>query len=176
MNRKEVLLRVLVEMESERIALFARLDQLPEAKLSLQPAAGSWSVTQVIMHLVIAEEGGLAYLRKKLSFAKHKPVGTFSVLRLMLLKAAMASPFKFKAPAIVAVVPNLGYTEAKERWAAVRKAMHDVYSSLPDEHVGHDLYKHPLAGKLDLVQGTRFIHAHCKRHMDQIDRILKRIG
>ncbi len=173
MTKKEDLVQALEELGSQRHALMARLAEFPEDKLIAPAADGGWSVAQVITHLAIAEEGSLVYLRKKLEFGKHGPVSFSSHWRLFLLNAALASPFKFKAPAIVAEIPLTSFSEAELRWASVRRSMLDTYLGIPEEHIDHDLFKHPSLGKFNLLQAMRFMRVHCARHIGQIDRILE---
>lgn len=114
----------------------------------------------------------MAYLDKKLAVKKHGPIGFVSLRRLWLLNTAFRLPVKYKAPPIVADVPATSYAIARARWGAVRDAMHVRYSTLADPLAGHDLYKHPIAGKLSLVHGVRFMRNHVRRHSGQIRRIL----
>jgi uncharacterized damage-inducible protein DinB len=64
-TRKE-LLQAFDRMENERQALLGQLESYSEDILEKKPDADSWSVTEVIYHLKVAEEGALKYMRKKL--------------------------------------------------------------------------------------------------------------
>jgi len=161
------------KLELQRHGLIERIVKFPPQDLATPPAAGGWSVAQVITHMAMIEEGSLAYLRKKYTGDRHRPVGAFSILGVLLLKVALASPIKFMAPATVAAVPVLSFAEATARWDTVRHEMHSAYPTVKDEHLHHDLFKHPLVGRFDLVQALSFMHAHHQRHLGQIDRILR---
>jgi len=173
MATRKALDKGLEKLEKQRLGLLERLGKFAPEQLALKPASGGWSVGQVITHMALVEEGSLAYLRKKYGGGRHSPVGVSSVARLLLLNGALASPIKFKAPATVNKVPFLIYAEAVAKWELIRGDMIGTYARIKDEHIGHDLFKHPSLGRFDLVQALSFIHAHHKRHLGQIDRILR---
>lgn len=172
MSGQQRLLRVFDLMEAERLQLLTHLDSVPEDRLAAVPSTGGWTVAQVITHLAMAEEGALAYLDKKLTVKKHGPIGFVSLRRLWFLNTALQLPVKYKAPAIVADVPATSYADARTRWDAVREAMRVRYSTLDDALARHDLYKHPMVGKLSALHGVRFMRQHARRHSGQIKRIL----
>ncbi|HQV51633.1 MAG: DinB family protein [Flavobacteriales bacterium] len=175
MSRSAALLQLFDGMERDRLALYARLDPLSETALAAEPAPGKWSVAQVITHLAIAEEGALAYLLKKRDLGAHGPVPFSARWRMAALRAALYLPFKYNAPAVVATVPSTSCSVAMERWAAVRNAMRSTYVSIPESEVGHDLFKHPIVGKFDLIQSVKFMHHHMRHHEKQIERTLRSV-
>lgn len=175
MSRRATLLKLFDDLERDRLALYAQLETLTETVLTAEPAPQKWNVAQVITHLAIAEEGALAYLRKKRDLGAHKPVSFSSRWRMAALRAALNLPLKYKAPVIVATVPVTTYSEAMTRWTSVRNAMRSTYGSIPDNELGHDLFKHPMAGKFDLIQSVKFMHDHMRHHEKQIERILRSV-
>lgn len=167
------LLRLFEHMESERQDLLRTLDALPSEQLAQQPRNGGWSVAQVITHLAIAEEGALAYLHKKREVKKHAPVGLSSAWRLLVLNTGIRLPLKYKAPPVVADVPATSYAIARSRWDDVRERMRVVYAEVPVALISHDLFKHPVMGRFDLMQSLRFMRLHMRRHGKQIQRVLE---
>lgn len=176
MTNKERLLARLERMESDRLSLMQRLAGIPSDKLAERPGPDKWSVAQVMMHLVVAEEGALAYLKKKLAYGGHRRAGLLSGIRLALLELAIKSPFRYKAPAIVADIPDCSFEAANERWASVRADMRRTYTELDEAVIGHELFKHPMAGRIGLLLGLRFMHVHMVRHTGQIERTLIRVS
>lgn len=173
-SRKD-LFRVFEQMEAERKALIAQLNHVPERSLTTEPRTGAWTVAQVITHIAMAEEGSLAYLRKKHEGGRHKPADFSGRWRLPLLNLAISLPVKYRAPALIASVPLTSYGEARSRWEGVRAVMRRTYEALPEAHIGHDLFKHPVLGRFNLVQGLRFMRRHVRRHREQILRTLKAV-
>jgi len=171
---KDRLLKAFDAMEAERHALIKRLDGIPAEKLIQKPTPEAWSVVEVIAHLVKAETGTLNYLRKKLEVGGHRKADTWSGLRKALLNIALALPIKFKAPKVAQLDKgtDLSYAEAVLQWDQVRAALRKEYTKIEPKLIGHDLFKHPFAGKLNLEQSTSFMHSHMSRHIGQIDRTL----
>jgi len=162
-------------LERQRMDILERISTTDNILLSKQPSDGAWSVAQVVLHLAIAEEGLLAYLNKKREVGGHEPVGASAPFRLAALNLALVLPVKYKAPTVVATVPECSMAEAKMRWDAVREHMHRAFETIPEKLIGHGLFKHPAAGKFDLVQGLRFIGMHVHHHRTQIDRTLSKV-
>ena len=176
MSRTIALIHVFDTMERDKLALYARLAPLSEAVLTARTAPEKWSVAQVMTHLAMAEEGALAYLLKKRDIGAHQPVPISATFRLAALRIALNLPLRFKAPAVVAIVPSTPASVAMERWTAVRNMMRTTYDSIPEKEVGHDLFKHPMAGKFDLIQSVKFMHDHMRHHEKQIERTLRSVA
>jgi uncharacterized damage-inducible protein DinB len=174
-NRSDLLDRFNT-LERQRKDILDSLTTTDDGLLAQQPTKGAWSVAQVVMHLAIAEEGMLAYLNKKRDVGGHAPVGASAPFRLALLNLALVLPVKYKAPTVVATVPECTMAEAQIRWDTIRERMHHTFETIPEKLIGHGLFKHPSAGKFDLVQGLRFIGMHVHHHRAQIDRTLRKVG
>jgi len=172
MTSKEKLLKAFDTSEALRQQLLRKLESYSAEQLAQKPDANSWSVAHVIQHLAIAEEGSLNYLQKKLDVGGHARAKVGSLFRLRLLNTALALPIKFKAPKVVEVPTDehISYSEALERWNEIRKLTRSTYESLNDGLVTNELFKHPFAGKLNLIHGQRFMQQHMERHIKQIWR------
>ncbi|MBL7981594.1 MAG: DinB family protein [Flavobacteriales bacterium] len=175
MDRKDKLLARFSEMEVERRHFLSKLEHLDPSPLATSPTPGAWSVAQVVLHLAIAEARSMDYLEKKLKVGGHAKVGADALFRLALLRAAMFLPLRYKAPAIVATVPEVSFNEACHEWDRVRQRMAALYAALPSELVAHDLYKHPVAGKIDVLQGLTFMADHVRHHREQVLRTIRQL-
>ncbi len=176
MSSRTRLLKEFQHLQRERDALLAQLQPHAPDVLERVPANGGWSIAQVVVHLALAEESALAYMRKKLDHGGGQPVNFVGSIRLTLLNAALALPVRWKAPPIIATVPALPWPQAVARWEAVRTAMRDAYATLPPGLEHHALFKHPLAGRMDLVQGLRFMRRHVRHHRGQVQRTLRAVA
>lgn len=175
MNRKDQLIRQFAKAEVERRALLDTLEHIPTSAMERQPGPGAWSVAQIIAHLALAEARSLDYLEHKLRSGEHAPVDTSSVPRLLLLRAALRLPLRFKAPAVVATLPPCSFSEARRWWDEVRSRMAAAYTALPPEVATHGLFKHPTAGRFDTVQGLTFMRDHVRHHRAQILRTIRQV-
>lgn len=165
------------QMEQDRQELLERLAPLDTQRLESKPDPGSWSVTEVIHHLTVAEEAALHYMQKKLKAGGHQKAPAKAKLKQLLLNLAIKLPIKYKAPK-VAQLPEgvtISFAEAVESWNRVRNELEAVYTNLDPELADHDLFKHPMVGKLSVMQSIIFMHGHMTRHEGQIDRILSEV-
>lgn len=174
-NNKEVLLAEFDRMENERQVLIKKLSGLPKESLERKPDAETWSVTEVIYHLKVAEEAALTYMRKKLEVGGYRSASFSAGLKQRLLNIIISLPIKFKAPK-VAQLPKgttVSFTEALNEWNAIREAMKEQYASIDEELVTKELFKHPITGKMNLIQSVRFMRKHMNRHIGQIEGLIQ---
>ncbi|MCF8463676.1 MAG: DinB family protein [Flavobacteriales bacterium] len=176
-TRKE-LLEAFDKMENERQQLLKRLEQYSEETLTKKPAADSWSVTETIYHLKVAELGAFKYMTKKLEVGGHQKATFGAAVKQKLLNLAVSLPIKYKAPP-VAQIPegmNIPYAQALAEWNEVRSSLRKQYETVDENIIDNELFKHPAAGKLSMLQSVKFMRQHVIRHIGQIDRILKTVA
>lgn len=162
------------KLEKDRQELFETLHGYTDEKINRKPSAEAWSAAEVIAHLITAEEMSLKYLSKKiLDTSKAQPEGIKGQWRWLLVQIVFTFNIKFKAPEIVE--PKLGYqslAELESKWSHIRTKTYQVLSKLSDEEVKKELWKHALAGKLNLYHMLQFFNVHFQRHKKQINRTL----
>ena len=85
-------------------------------------------------------------------------------------------PVRWRAPQIIADIPEVGWKDALARWDRIRHDWRSTLEQLPSELATHDLFKHPVAGKLTLLQGIRFMATHVQHHRKQILRTIRQVA
>ena len=164
------------QLEEDRISLLASLAVVPEKTLSLSPAKGKWSINQILTHLLTSEQLTLAYLKKKsLGVDSLKNSGAWELLRMEILKWSQRLPFlKYNAPKhVVANTPEaLPLGELERRWNSIRLELQAFLGTVKDKDLRKLIYKHPVAGRFDIVQCLIFMREHCRHHLPQIKRLL----
>lgn len=166
-----------LKLEDEREKFFNELKNYDDDLLNKQPAPSKWSVAEVIAHLITAEEMSLKYLSKKIQdTSKEKPETLKSKYRWLLVQIVFTFNIKFKAPEIVE--PKMGYQSLatlEAKWSDVRNQTLQVLQKLSDEEVNKTLWKHAIAGKMNLQHMVQFFGMHYNRHKKQIERTLKAV-
>ncbi len=161
-------------LEAERTALFNRLKTYSNDQLNQQPAPGSWSVVEVIVHLIVAEEMSHQYISKKVQNTSNvEKEGLKNKWRWLLIRIVFALNMKFKAPEII--TPKSGYQPLADldiRWSKTRTETWKILSSLNDDELEKLLWKHAVAGKMNLYHMVIFWGIHFRHHLNQIDRTL----
>jgi hypothetical protein len=160
--------------DEELNALFSFMKAYTEEDLNKKPNDKSWSVMQVIHHLMISEEGALNYVKKRLTAGKEhlKKASTTSKLRAMVLVSSMKQPIKLTAPPIACEgIPEYAdIEETKNQWILQRNKLYEFLSEQSSDILESECYKHPITGRMDIWGMLDFFEAHFQRHFKQINK------
>ena len=161
-------------LERDRIILLKDLSDWPATKLCYSADPRKWSVNQTLLHLLTSEQLTLRYLKKKsLAMDQLKHSGPTESLKMVLLVISQRLPFmKFKAPAILleATPQYLDMPDLMNQWDELRFDLKDFLGRIGDQDVTRLVYKHPVAGRLNLIQCLLFMREHFHHHLQQINR------
>jgi hypothetical protein len=167
------------QLETELEKIVREIESHDDDTLNTKPP-NSWSVLQVFHHLILAEKGSLAYVKKKLSYnPKLEKTNWKTGIRTYLLDVYVWSPIKFKAPKNISqenLPEKSTLQEVKTAYAPVRKEMKEFLENLPDDLLDKEIYKHPFAGRLSIKGMVQFFRGHQKRHSNQIRKILQSVA
>lgn len=167
------LLQLFNRLEEDRHTLFAKLDALNENQLIFKPGANKWSITEVVQHLVLSEQGAYRYMSKK-NLAETLPkLGWTAAFRSATLNIGMSLPLRYKAPRGGNIQPtgDVSYQQLKQEWQEVRENLYRFIEALPPKKMRGAIFRHPFAGYLTITQTFRFFEEHLKHHFKQIERI-----
>jgi len=160
-------------LEKQRHKLQSFYKEFSGEQLKFKPDPGSWSMVQVLRHLVTAESQSLKLIKRKIRRADELPnVNIQARARALLLKLALALPVKFRAPKIAEVQEEApDFEELLNEWNSIRNDFHELLTETDDENFVKMVYKHPRAGYLSLKQAIEFMEDHIRHHQKQIERI-----
>jgi hypothetical protein len=101
--------------------------------------------------------------------------GVRAFFRSLVLNIAMRLPFKYKVPDAIAVdlTEDYSYEVLSADWKALRTEISEFLESIDEATAKKELFRHPLLGKMSLMQGLRFMNEHVARHSLQLERILE---
>jgi hypothetical protein len=136
---------------------------------------GKWSVSQILTHLLTSERIALVYMKKKsLGVAMLRNSGWLEAVKLLLLQASQRLPVRYKAPQpIVDQTPSaLTFSELKNQWRTCRMELKNFLETIDEQNVRKMIFKHPVAGRFNALQGMTFLHEHMLHHLPQIKRLL----
>jgi hypothetical protein len=164
-------------LEQKKKALFSKIASLSSQQYLASPSTGGWSVAQAANHVYLSEQLSLAYIRKKLSYPdtipKYSPTSWAAVL---LLKFALWSPYKAKAPKAINMWEQqaiLSVDDLDHNWSALRKELITFIEHHQADFGRHLVYRHPYAGRLTMHQMLIFFNDHMAHHLKQIERIMR---
>lgn len=172
----EALDRRIQKLDSSLKNLLEEIKEYSDEKLNAKPDEKSWSVLQVMHHLMRSEELSLLYLKKKLEHEdSFKNGGLGQVFRYRMLRFSMRSPFKYQAPQGVGtdqLIDRSTFWEIARNWSRQREELYEFLRQLPPGLLRKLVYKHPRAGRLSLLSMLDFFQEHFNRHKKQIQRLL----
>lgn len=161
------------QLEKQRKELLSLYRRFNSEQQRFKPASDSWSMLQVLRHLVTAESQSLKLIKRKMSRADELPgVNIQARIRAFMLKIALALPLKFKAPKIAEVQGEApDFEELLSEWTHVRSDFYELLTETDEGNFTKTVYQHPRAGYLTLKQAIEFMEDHIRHHQKQIERI-----
>ena len=175
--KKEPLIKKLQDLQKEKNILFERLKTVSENTLETPSEEGKWSLLQILYHIQISENGTLSYIQKKYLYADKSPIpkkNIFSSLRGMLLQYYFMSNIKGKAPKGLDTFPEKIYFDKVVKDSQIQSQKWIDFIQSSDENILHtQIFKHPLVGRIDLMDTIQFTVLHFQKHKKQIVNILQ---
>ena len=163
-------------LETQRKALLNLIENLSPEQLHAHPD-GKWSIAQIISHLIASETLSVRYLNKKIQGIHEAPnTGMVEELKMIVLVISQRLPFiKFKAPGVLANNTPVYQSaeELKEVWNKTRLELKEVLARFEADQLKRKIYKHPIAGMLNIQQTTRFFREHIIHHTPQVKNLLR---
>lgn len=164
-------------LEKSRNKLFKDLQDIDDTVLNTPPAEGKWSIGQIMAHLLQVEQATIAYVQRKIE--QQESLHTSSLknsINALLLKMALNSGMKFKAPAVVANVPEeVSLEQLHLQWDNTRYQLEDLLTEMPPALLDKCLFRHPYAGMMSIGQTLTFIQDHFNHHLQQIQHIRQQL-
>jgi uncharacterized damage-inducible protein DinB len=162
-------------LEKQRAELISLIQGISPETINKHPE-GKWSITQIISHLIASEQLSVNYLNKKILGIDAAPkTGMIEELKMIVLKISQRLPFKFKAPKVLA--ENTPIFENIEQltvtWNQTRADLKTVLEKFQDNQINRKVYKHPIAGMLNIEQALKFFREHIIHHTPQVKNLLK---
>ncbi|HEY5747489.1 MAG TPA: DinB family protein [Chryseolinea sp.] len=161
-------------LELDQQKLLQKLSALSEEQLNASPQ-GKWPISYIAAHLITSERLSLLYMKKKSQgISGLRNSGMVEEVKMWVLKLSQRIPFKFKAPGyLVEHTPtSVPLTDLVQRWTAERGKLRKFLEDIKDEDLYKLVYKHPVAGRLNVLQALDFMIEHFHHHLPQINRLL----
>lgn len=165
------------QFEELRADICRELTVLTPDQFSQRPFENKWSVSELMAHLITSERLSVMYLKKKmLGIETAGRTGWWADAKMVALQVSQRLPLKFKAPKrVVAETPRYGKVEEMlTDWAAVRTEMKVIFETFSGNDLNKKIYRHIIAGRLNIVHAVRFLREHILHHQPQLDRLLKK--
>lgn len=158
------------ELQERRATLLRDLSTLSETQLAFQPAAGAWSIRQVIEHLLLVDGGIIERVTTRSPRAGRRQLR--DRLGYAAVWVALRYGLRVKAP-VRGVLPAEGVAldAAAKRWGEVHRSLSAHLSGLGGQELSLFVFKHPIGGPMTLGEAIQFMTSHLEHHRRQIARI-----
>lgn len=157
--------------EKIRNRIFEAVDGFTDEQLNHKPAQGTWSAMQILDHLQLMETVIAKNISKELDRATNRKAFKKPI------QVTVNRAIKVKAPSYTQPTDEfIEFAEMKDKLAASRKQLNDVYDNASESALKFKSMSHPLFGKVPLFQWFPFVGLHEKRHLKQLEDVLSKIN
>lgn len=162
-------------LEVQRIKILELISTLSDDQLNAH-SEGKWSIAQILSHIIASEQLSVNYINKKiLGIKESSDTGLFEELKMIALILSQRLPFlKFKAPNTV-VEKTISYDTTNtlhEAWQKTRNELKKVLVLFDEDQLNRKVYRHPIAGIINIKQAMRFFSEHILHHSPQIKKLV----
>lgn len=128
-----------------------------------------WSGAQILEHLYLAEQGTLGYLKSKMKTTPPRAGWGAAIRSLLLNRALRNKNKKYRAPKVIGSPSERPeYTTLAQNYRQLRVDMRRMMAEGDPRVFRRALFKHPIAGRLNMLQTLAFLQTHLDRHAEQI--------
>ena len=160
------ILEQLNQSQEDQIKVIASLEN-PFKQLN-----NSWSAVQVLEHVYLSQAGIFKYIQDK---GMEKGIGKTSLtdrIKNLVLKFMLNGKNKFKAPRVLPAPLNKNSPEKlAQKFSSLNQNITDYINSLPEEKLNKVVFKHPRAGKMDILAVVKFWLQHWHHHKKQLNAL-----
>ena len=168
---------ILAANEQIRRRLTTRLESLSETQRTARPAAGGWSVAEIVEHLSITEQRLGQLLQMMLEKAAESGAAAQSPPQFTPFSldefAERARGQKFEAPEFIRPSGGVALPDSLASLSESRAAVEALRPRLEATDLSAAQYPHPAFGPLNIAQYLAFIGLHEERHLRQIERLVE---
>ena len=161
----------MLENELIREQLLQTVAGLSDEQLNAHPEEGRWSVAQVMEHLCLMEGSITKGISHTLASEESKPAEDKPI------SATLNRDFKVKAPSFVEPSDSFRtLTELKGMLSESRNQFNQVVGLADPRELEQKSFPHPMFKDLSLKQWIPFVGLHEKRHLMQIEELIKKLN
>ncbi len=170
-------METLDRLEEQKSELLTLVRGWPEARLQFHPAPGQWSALQVFDHIERTERVILD--AAKAGVVRPHSLGARDRLGYLFLEKVFQTERKVKVPSSAKIVlpgAEPGMDNVLARWQETRNDLRVFYDALTPEQLRRGIFRHPVAGWMDMTRILGFFSVHITHHVFQIQRLCTASG
>lgn len=163
------IIEVIAALELAQQDMHDVLAAIPIAQRDAAPPRGGWTITAIVEHLAIIEDGAGRLLANLIKQVKDTPETETDAITPSLEHFQLWRPTRrIEAPDFVRPQGELSFDDALARQSMARARMIDALSKASGCALGTVSYPHPVLGPLTGYQWALVTAQHQRRHLLQI--------
>jgi DinB superfamily len=165
--------KTLRRLDSIHSKLVGTISPIDDPLFSTSPAAGEWSIAEIVHHLCLVEESVIKGLETELS----KPPRRVGFLKKLIPTSIVASRMlRVKAPESVVPLDPPARAEVIANYDALRTKLKELCFSHGEDRLKRLVFKHIALGEIDGIAAVSFVGYHELRHYKQIREVIKKLS
>lgn len=169
------------QLALRRAQLEEVLTELPRERWSERPAAGGWTMAELVDHLRVVEDSCTRVIRKLMQKIRDDALGAETETSALLpvhgpVAMIVNRERKFEAPPFVAPGTNPDPAEAYRGLLATRAALLDTLHEADGMALSAVTRPHPVVGPIDGYGWALSVAEHEARHTEQAREIIAGLG
>jgi len=156
------------DLDRERIALFEEVEALDVEALTARPRPGTWSILEIVEHLVVAEAVILQGLPAATDLIdRRRSLKHRCVFHLVVAILRLGIPVKVPSRRMIPT-GQVPLAELREQWDGHLRWLGAYTAGLDAQGEHRAVFLHPVAGPITLAQALRMDQLHLAVHARQI--------
>jgi hypothetical protein len=165
--------RTLTMLDRTHERLIRTVSGLDTQTFETRPGSEYWSISEVVYHLCLVEENILLAMEKSRQNGNGNPIGLLNWLKPISLVGIRT--FKVQAPKFVEPLNPPDQGTALSKFEQKRFELKKFALETGTHGLRHTSFKHPFLGIIDGIGALSFLHHHERRHLKQIEAILRKL-
>lgn len=169
---------VLDALRAAQQELHDLLESAPAAAAGWTASGGGWTITQVVEHLAIVEDGTGRLVSKLIRQADGTEETESDAIAPSLARFRVWDPAvrPIEAPPMVQPTSTVALADARAAQATARERLMAAFAAASGRALAGVTHPHPVVGPLNVYQWGLFVAHHQQRHCVQIRDILAANG
>lgn len=164
---------VLTSLRDAQAATDTWLDELDPSFRAQHPAEGGWSISHVVEHLAMVEDGSGRRIGALIKETVGTDDGETSPIAPSMERFRVWQPIRpVVAPPMVTPTGTVGFDEARHAQQTARARLMAAFDAASGRDLASVSAPHPALGVLNAYQWGLFIAHHQHRHLHQMRSIL----
>jgi uncharacterized damage-inducible protein DinB len=159
-------------LEQQKADVLADVSAWSVARLGYRPAPAAWSAVEVLDHIVRVEREILDVAQRGVVNPHRR--GLRDRVGVAFIDWLFRSDRRVRVPTSVPEVlptPDADLGTVRREWDAVRHDLASFLAPLTDHQLSDGVFRHPVAGWMNVPQMLRFFWVHTHHHGFQLARL-----